>query len=141
VLGSCRCGNIELHWQLVDRSLVPRCCQCEYCVGKALAWVSKSGTRLRCAVHRSAFHRTVTHGTQTARFHECTYCDMPVFASSEVDGDHYAVVNAACMQTQEAFVSGRPISFADETLAQRETRRKANWCMFDGLQFMDAGKQ
>ncbi|MEP0200641.1 MAG: hypothetical protein ABJ084_14770 [Halioglobus sp.] len=102
--------------------------------------MSKSGTRLRCVVRRSAFYRTVTHGTQTAQFHECTFCDMPVLASSEVEGDHYAVVNAACMQAAGAFMPGRSISFADETLTQRQDRRKANWCMFDDLQIMDTGK-
>lgn len=139
--GSCRCGNVELHWQLVDHSLVPRCCQCEYCATRELAWVSKSGTRLRSTVRRSAFYRTVTHGTQTARFHECTYCDTPVFASSEVEGDHYAVVNAACVQAPEIFMPARSISFTDETLAQRQKRRKSNWCLFDGLQFLDTGNQ
>jgi hypothetical protein len=64
-----------------------------------------------------------------------------VFASSEVEGDHYAVVNAACVQAQDAFMPGRSISFTDETLAQRQDRRKANWCMFDGLEIMDTGRE
>ena len=138
--GRCHCGNVELHWQLVDHSLVPRCCQCDYCSTRALAWVSKSGTRLRATVHRSALYRTVTHGTQTAQFHECTYCDTTVLASSEVDGDDYAVVNALCVQTPKGFVPGRAVSFSNETLAHRQSRRKANWCIFDGLEVLNTGK-
>jgi len=63
-----------------------------------------------------------------------------VLASSEVDGDDYAVVNALCVQTPKGFVPGRSIVFSGETLAQRQARRKANWCMFDGLQVLDTGE-
>ena len=139
--GSCNCGNVELHWQSVDCSLVPRNCQCGYCATRKIAWVSKSGTRLRCTVRRGSLYRSVAHGTQTARFHECTYCDTTVLASSEVDGDNYAVINANCMRPPKEFMPGRSVSFSGETLARRQSRRKANWCVFEGLQIMETGKQ
>lgn len=39
--GRCSCGNLSVHWQTVDYSVVPRACQCDYCRAHDAAWVAK----------------------------------------------------------------------------------------------------
>jgi hypothetical protein len=131
--GACACGNIELHWQLVDLSLVPRACDCDYCSGHGISWVSKSGTRLRAVVHNPLYYRIVQQGSGTADFHECTHCRMPVFASARIDGQDYAVVNAGCLANPQGFGEALPVSFTDESTDQRAQRRARNWCSLTRL--------
>lgn len=100
--GACPCRNIELHWQLVDLSLVPRKCDCAYCSAHGVSWVSKSGTRLRATVHNPGYYSVTRQGMGMASFHECTHCRMPVFASASIAGEDYAVVNAACLSNPGA---------------------------------------
>ena len=125
--GACPCRNIELHWQLVDMSLVPRRCDCDYCSDLGVSWVSKSGTRLRATVHNPAYYKVTHHGTGMASFHECTHCQLPVFASASVDGEDYAVVNAACLANPRGFADPVPASFGHESLEERCKRWQRNW--------------
>ena len=130
---ACGCGNIELHWQLVDLSLVPRACDCDYCSGHGANWVSKSGTRVKAVVHNPLYYRIVRQGSETAEFHECTRCQVPVFASATVDEQDYAVINAGCLANTPGFNDPVPASFAGETADQRAQRRERNWCLLTRL--------
>jgi len=125
--GACPCRNIELHWQLVDLSLVPRKCDCAYCSAHGVSWVSKSGTRLRATVHNPRYYSVTRQGMGMASFHECTHCRMPVFASASIAGEDYAVVNAACLSNPRGFADPVPVSCGDESAQQRTLRWQRNW--------------
>jgi len=128
VKGACACGNIELHWQLVDLSLVPRACNCDYCSGHGVNWVSKSGTRLRVVVHNRLYYRVVHQGSGAADFHECTHCRIPVFVSAPIDGHDYAAINAGCLVNPQGFGEALPVALAEESPDQRILRWHSNWC-------------
>ncbi|MCX2975128.1 hypothetical protein EYC87_16210 [Halieaceae bacterium IMCC8485] len=131
--GACGCGNIELHWQLVDLSLVPRACACDYCSGYGANWVSKSGTRVRAVIHNPLYYSVVRQGSETAEFHECMRCQLPVFASATVDEQDYAVINASCVANPRGFGDPVPAFFGAESVEQRAQRRMHNWCLLTQL--------
>ncbi len=126
--GHCRCRNITLDWQLVDHSLVPRRCSCSFCCARDLCWVSKQGTRLRVTINNPRYHELLRQGTETAEFHRCTHCDEVVLASSEIDGDLYAVINAATLNNPSGFAEPVSADFDGEDVGDRLERRRRNWC-------------
>ncbi len=125
---SCRCKNIEIDWQLTDRSLVPRSCQCSYCVSKGAAYISKSGSKFSVRIHNNKLHRTVQHGSNSAIFHECGHCDSLVFVTVEIDGDLYGAVNSKCVGTDLQFAEAIKTHFEDQSPESKQLRWRQNWC-------------
>ncbi len=126
--GSCRCNNIQVLWHTVDYSVVPRACQCEYCLAKGAAYVCKSGTAVDVRIHKEQLHRISTHGSKTARFHECGNCGVLVFVSAQIDGDTYGVLNAGCIKNSIGFAAPVKMDFSEQTAEQKRDRWRQNWC-------------
>ena len=126
--GSCSCKNIEVVWHTVDLSVVPRACQCEYCLAKGAAYVSKSGTAVEVRVHNERLHRIITHGSRSARFHECGSCADVVFVTANIDGELYGALNAHCMKNKLGFPVSMPLDFSGQSAAQKWQRWRENWC-------------
>jgi hypothetical protein len=126
--GHCRCRNIALDWQTVDHSLVPRRCGCSFCRARGLCWVSKRGTRLRVIINNPRYHELLRQGTETAEFHRCTHCDQVVLATSEIDGDIYAVISAVALDNPAGFAEAVCADFDGEAVGDRLNRRRLNWC-------------
>ena len=126
--GSCSCNNIEVAWHVIDRSLVPRACQCDYCVSKSAAYVSKSGTRFEVIIHKESLHKTVQHGSGSARFHECANCDQLVFVTWEIAGELYGVLNSTYLNNTHGFSTPLVVDFSSQTPEQKQDRWQKNWC-------------
>lgn len=128
VYASCLCKNIEIDWQLTDRSLIPRSCQCSYCISKGAAYISKSGTKFSVTVHRDKLHRQIQQGSHNAIFHECGHCDTLVFVTAELDGDLYGVINSKCVRSDLGFVAAIKTNFEDQSSETKQLRWRQNWC-------------
>ena len=128
MFGSCHCKNIEIRWQIIDFSLVPRACQCEYCRSRSAAWVSKSGSRFVASIRNGDLHRVVTHGSGNAHFHECTHCGDPVFVTAEIDGELYGVLNANCLYNPQGFGTPVATDFGSQSPGEKLERWRSNWC-------------
>ena len=126
--GSCSCNNIQLVWHTVDYSVVPRACQCEYCLAKQAAYVSKSGTAVNVLVHKECLHREIEHGSRNARFHECANCGDVVLVTAEIDGIMYGALNARCMKNALGFPAAAKTDFFGHTAEQKRDRWHQNWC-------------
>ena len=126
--GHCHCNNIEVVWHTVDYSVVPRACQCAYCLAKGAAYVCKPGTAVTVRIHNERLHRTVAHGSRTATFHECGHCGDLVFVTAQIDGDTYGVLNAPCMHNARGFSAAVSLDFSAQTAAQKRERWQQNWC-------------
>jgi hypothetical protein len=126
--GNCKCNNIEVVWHTVDYSIVPRACQCEYCLAKGAAYVCKSGTAVEVRVHKERLHRIIMHGSRNARFHECTNCGDVVFVTADIDGEVYGVLNALCMKNVLGFAAAVKMDFAGQTAEQKRDRWRQHWC-------------
>ena len=128
IRGSCVCSNIQILWHTVDHSLVPRECQCEYCLLNRFAYVSKAGTRFDVTIHREASHSTHQLGMGGACFHKCESCGELVFVTSEIDGELYGSLNAWCLNNRFGF--GAPINTHchNQTTMQKKNEWRQNWC-------------
>jgi hypothetical protein len=126
--GSCRCNNIEVCWHTVDYSLIPRACQCDYCLPKNAAYVSKSGTRVGIVIHNERQHEVRRHGSGTASFHECSACAELVFVTADIDGDLYCALNAKCLSNPAGFSASVEFDYDEQTVAQKTDRWRRNWC-------------
>lgn len=126
--GGCKCNNIQIIWHTVDHSLVPRACQCDYCLLKSAAYVSRSGTRFEVLIQRSELHRTVRQGSNCAVFHECGNCDQLVFVTADIDGELFGALNANHLRNKFGFPDALTTTYSDQTAEQKRERWRLNWC-------------
>ena len=126
--GSCSCNNIQVTWKTRDYSLVPRACQCDFCLPRKAAWVSKSGTAVEVIVRKENLHRIARHGSNNARFHECSHCGEVVLAAAEIDGELYGVLNAKRMNNPQGFSDSVRTDFSGQSAEEKRRRWRLNWC-------------
>lgn len=128
IKGSCQCKNIKIVWYCFDYSMFPRACQCEYCVSKNAAYVSKSGTHFDVSIKDVSLHKVVTQGSLSASFHECSICGDIVFVSVEIEGQTYGALNANILVNKFGFNKPQKVSFDGQTSSEKQQRWKNNWC-------------
>ncbi|WP_156820732.1 hypothetical protein [Dasania marina] len=128
ITGSCNCHNISYIWHKPDDTIIPRACQCHYCLSKGAAYATQTNTRLTVSINNSALHSVVQHGSNSAHFHECSYCDQVVFVTAEIAGRLYGAVNAMLI-TQKAYLA-QPVKldFSAQTPQQKQQRWQQSWC-------------
>ncbi|CAA0125022.1 Uncharacterised protein [Halioglobus japonicus] len=128
IRGGCNCNNIEIVWHTVDHSLVPRECQCDYCISKNVSYVSKAGTRVEVTIRKESLHYVHQHGTMSAKFHECGNCGELVFVTAEIDEEIYCSLNASCLNNPSGFSSPVKMELYDQTETEKRNRWRQNWC-------------
>ncbi len=126
--GRCPCGNLSVHWQTVDYSVVPRACQCGYCRAHDAAWVSKPGTRVRLRARDGNEYRVVHQGSGTASFHECARCGAVLAVTVVAGGDAYAALNARHLRNPRGFAHPVAVDYSGQDAAEKLARWCANWC-------------
>ena len=126
--GSCKCNNIDVSWHTVDYSVVPRKCQCQYCMEKDASYVSKSRSRVVIHIHNAKLHKSVQHGTNSAIFHECGHCGELVFVTADIGGDIFAALNANCLENRRGFSDPVVTNFSNQSAEERIERWRRNWC-------------
>ena len=128
IRGGCKCNNIEVIWHTVDRSLIPRKCQCDYCSSKSVSYVSKSGTRVEIDIREEKLHHIHHQGTMSADFHECRNCGELVFVTAEIEGELYVALNACCINNSFGFSAPVSMKLHDQTVNEKKLRWRQNWC-------------
>ncbi|MBV1908008.1 MAG: hypothetical protein KUG78_01735 [Kangiellaceae bacterium] len=128
ILGHCKCKNIKVTWHVIDYSMSPRACQCDYCSSKNAAYVSKSGSKVEVKINDKSHHKIVTQGSQTAKFHECANCNDIVFVTAEIAGLVYGIINADILQNKFAFSAPQETDFSGQSQQQKLERWQKNWC-------------
>ena len=128
IRGGCKCNNIEIIWHTIDRSLVPRECQCDYCVDKGMSYVSKSGTRVEVQIREQNLHHINQQGTMSAKFHECMNCGELVFVTAEIEEELYCSLNAGCIDNLFEFGAAIKMQLCNQTAAEKRKIWLENWC-------------
>lgn len=126
--GSCECNNIKIAWQIVDCSLVPRACQCEYCLSKSAAYVSKAGTKFEAVIQNKNLYKIIQHGSNCAKFYECANCSQVVFVTAEIEGEIYGALNANCLHNKLGFSPSIQTNVSAQSADQKRERWRQNWC-------------
>ena len=133
MLGSCRCNNLQVDWQIKDFSLVPKACQCDYCTSKNAAYVAKPGSKFSLTVKHNNQYRPHQNGRPSpnnepsAVFHECLNCKDLVAVTCEIGGVNYGLINVHTLKQRERFPAVKAYPFVDQELSVRLHARQQNW--------------
>ncbi len=127
IYGQCSCGNLKIKWNCIDYSMSPRACQCEYCLSHNAAYVSKPGSVFELSVKDETQHKIVTQGSNTAFFHECSYCQSVVAVTAEIDGELYGIINANILSNKFEFAASVKTNFDGQTKQDKQKRWQQNW--------------
>lgn len=128
MFGSCKCNNIEVRWRTLDFSVVPRACQCDYCMTRGAAYVSKSGTSVEVHIRNESLHKIVKHGSNSAEFHECAGCGEVVLVTAIIADEMYGALNANRMTNKHGFSEPVQTHFSNQSAEQKRERWHQNWC-------------
>lgn len=131
--GHCLCKNVSLEWNTATEIVTPRRCGCSFCTARNICWVGEPDSRLQVMIQDASLHNVLKQGTETADFHQCLGCEQIVFASCVIDGEHYAVINAATLVDQHKLTNATDTDFDEESLDVRLARRKAKWCYLEAF--------
>lgn len=128
--GKCHCGNISytFDWPGDGAEIPVRACGCSFCMKHGGVYTSHPEARLDAVVADRSELSIYRFGTETADFHVCRRCGVMPFATSEIDGRLYAVVNVSTFDGIGADKLTRTVTnFDGETTDSRLDRRRRNW--------------
>lgn len=126
--GQCQCGNIKTKWNCIDYSMSPRACQCDYCSNKQAAYVSKPGSLFELSIIDKKHHRKLKQGSETATFHECSYCNSLIAVTVEIDQILYGILNAKFLNNKIEFADAIETNFDGQSIEEKRQRWQRNWC-------------
>ena len=126
--GQCQCGNIKTKWNCIDYSMSPRACQCDYCSNKQAAYVSKPGSLFELSIIDKQHHHKVKQGSETATFHECSYCNSLIAVTVEIDQILYGILNANFLNNKIEFADAIETNFDGQSIEEKRQRWQRNWC-------------
>jgi hypothetical protein len=130
IKGKCHCGNIDfsLDWP-ADASEIPaRACGCSFCIKHGGVWTANPAATMRANIHDDSLVSKYEFGTRTAIFYICSRCGAVPFATSEIDGNLYAVANVNTFEGLDQFTLVRSAAnFDSEDKDSRLARRTRNW--------------
>jgi hypothetical protein len=130
ITGGCHCRNVrfELDWpEGVDR-FPARTCACTFCQKHGATWTSHPDAKLVVLVTDPQALSPYKFGTETADFHVCKTCGVPVIATSRIEGRLYAVVNVNTFEGVDPARFDRATSdFDGESFGDRLARRQSRW--------------
>ncbi len=126
--GQCQCSNIKTKWNCIDYSMSPRACQCDYCSNKQAAYVSKPGSLFELSIIDKQHHRQVKQGSETATFHECSYCNSLIAVTVEIDQILYGILNAKFLNNKFEFSEPVETNFENQSKQLKLDRWQKNWC-------------
>lgn len=124
---SCQCQNVTIDWDTKQVKFHSRCCGCDYCQQRGAEYVSDPDSSFSVQIRDSNNMKSVTHGHQTAEFHECTHCGL-AYVTCKLDGQMYGIINAKVMGIDDTECETNPRDYSMETVESRLARRKENWC-------------
>jgi len=137
-LGGCHCGNLRLEFEslLPPAALPLRACQCTFCRRQGALSTSDPDGRIRFTVTDPAQLLRYRFGLGITDFLICRRCGVYVLAMMDIDGGHYAVVNANALECRPEMTGAvSPMEYGSEDEAARLKRRKKVWTPItvDGL--------
>lgn len=126
--GACHCGNIsyQLSSRLDWKKLVPRQCQCSFCMKHNNRYLSDPASRLQVTIGQQpvSYYR---FGHQLADFMVCGCCGVMPMVSSVIDGRRYAVININTLEPAQEYSAVVPVDHDGEGLDTRLQQCRENW--------------
>jgi hypothetical protein len=130
LLGHCHCGNLRIQFEstLEPAALPLRACQCSFCRRHGAVSTSDPKGAVRVAAGDLGEVQRYRFGLGITDFLLCRRCGVYVLALAEMDGQHYAVINANSLERREEMrATPEPMAYDGESAEARRARRKAHW--------------
>ena len=132
--GKCHCGNITFEFHrpdfdpASDDALPVRSCTCSFCVKHGGVYTSHPEGSLQATIADDAEVGLYQFGTGTAHFYICRKCGIFPFVISEINGNHYAVVNVNTFENVDRSKLVHAVAdFEGESVDGRLDRRTRTW--------------
>jgi hypothetical protein len=134
--GRCHCGNLSFEFEtgLAPGELPVRACQCTFCRGHGALSTSDPKGSVRIRATDASLVQRYRFGLGITDFLICRRCGVYLLAMMEIDGAHYAVLNANVLDSRDRLAPPQPMDYDGEDAAGRSARRKARWTPVSGLQ-------
>lgn len=130
ISGHCQCGNIAftLEWTPDPTEIPARACSCSFCTAHAAVWTACPSGKLKVHIKNPALVSQHSFATGSAQFHICRCCGEVPVATSRIDGQVFAVINANTIQgSATALLKHQPANFDGESVEARIERRRRHW--------------
>ena len=126
--GKCHCDNVSVIFstKLAIHELVPRACDCDFCVQHGASWLSDPAGSLKVVINESHRLRHKQQGSNTANFAYCETCGVLVFASHQQNSVRYAALNSRCLDHREYLPEPAPVS--PKTLSKED--KVSRWLQY-----------
>lgn len=138
--GSCRCGNVRfrLETSFPAEGFSPRACDCDFCVGNGVAYVSDPEGSARVDIGSGGTSRP-RQGSETAEFLKCDGCGAIAAVFYSEGGSAFASFNANLLAEKAAFAP--PTTVSPKALSREEkiSRWKRLW--FRGVEVRGTGRE
>jgi len=129
LLGRCHCGNLHLEFETAQEiaTLPLRACQCSFCRAHGALSTSDPAGSVRVSAEDGREALRYRFGLGITDFLICRRCGVYLLAVAEIDGRHYAVLNANALERRaEMRAAPQPMDYEGETVETRHARRKAH---------------
>ena len=128
--GRCHCGNLSFEFEsaLSPDRLPVRACQCTFCSAHGALSTSDPQGSVRIHAQDAALVQRYRFGLGITDFLICRRCGVYVSAIAEMDGRHYAVLNANALDERRLLTAPpQPMDYDGEDIARRIARRRTRW--------------
>ncbi len=128
--GCCHCGNIQYEFktELKISEFSIRRCDCSYCIKSGTRYISDPHGELSVTIENESQTSIYQFETKTAQFKVCRVCGSIPFATSQINGNLFGIVNVNTLEKAEHFSRhANVMSYDEETLDERLSRREKNW--------------
>jgi len=128
--GSCHCGAIGFYYH-TDISPVEwsvRACQCSFCRTHHALSTSDPDGHIKFTSGKPELLQRYRFGLRTADFLLCGHCGVYIGAVIETESGAFGIINLHALRETPANLAGpAPISYDDEKVSNRVSRRKERW--------------
>lgn len=127
--GGCHCGQLRLVFSSAREpaSIIPRACDCTFCLKHAAAYVSDPAGRLVITVQGVDALRRYRQGSNTAEFLLCGRCGVLVAVVVEDNARIFGAVNARALEGSTGFGLIAPASPQGLASAEKIERWSQLW--------------
>ena len=128
--GKCHCGEFRF---MYTTSIAPsqwslRACQCSFCRAHGVRAASDPSGTVQFEVANSDYLVRYQFGLRTAQFLICRRCGVYVGAAITTPRGRFATINVNALEpSPKGLPEAQPISYEQETQAQRIARREQKW--------------
>ena len=127
IKGRCHCGNLSfaIETECPAAQVAPRACQCSFCrMHGARTWSDAHGTATLNVADDQQL-QIYRFGLETADMWVCRICGAYAGAVLTDGGSAWSTLNLRL--TELVGRDAAPVSYDDESVAERIARRKVNW--------------